>query len=171
MRIHQLLKRIVETQPSDWRRLGPLGSSVGTFPDCRIVCKECGHDAVLLPAKSHDEQAVLKNHAGVTLAWGMEDRAVFQEEWATAFPDARASSAYVDVFYYGSRVHRESYVIVDGGRAFLPMPYGPPDLRVAPANSALIELIAGLTPGMCPYAPYFERARMMRAEDLPWPNP
>jgi hypothetical protein len=171
MRINQLLKRIVETQPSDWRRLGPWGSGVGSIPECRIVCNECGADAVLLPARSHDEHAVLKNDIAVALAWGMEDKAEFQENWATAFPDARASSAFVDVFYYGSRVYRDSYVIVDCGRAFLPMPYSPADLRIAPAYSALIGLIAALTPGLCEYARYFQRGGMICADDLPWPNP
>jgi hypothetical protein len=171
MRINKLLKRIVETQPSDWRRLGPWGSSVGSLPECRVVCKECGAGAVLLPSRSHDEHAVLKNHIAVTLAWGMDDKANFQEDWATAFPDARASSAFVDVFYNGSRVYRDSYVIVDGGRAFLPMPPSPEDLRIAPAYSALIELIAALTRGLCEYARYFQRASFLRTDDLAWPNP
>jgi HTH-type transcriptional regulator/antitoxin HigA len=38
----------------------------------------------------------------------MEDKANFQEDWATAFPDARASSAFVDVFHNGLRVYRDS---------------------------------------------------------------
>lgn len=43
-----------------------------------------------------------------------------------------------------------------------PMAYSPQDLKIAPAYSALIELIAALTPGLCEYARYFERASMMR---------
>ena len=44
----------------------------------------------------------------------------FLEPWANGFPDPRARGNIADVFYNSALVLREHYVVVDGGRAYLP---------------------------------------------------
>jgi hypothetical protein len=46
----------------------------------------------------------------------------FQETWANAFPDEQATGDLLDVLYNGMLVERVHYVVVDGGRALLPIP-------------------------------------------------
>ena len=99
----------------------------------------------------------------------MECNAEFHEPWATVWPDAKACSAYVDISRYGSLVYRDLFVIVDGGRAYLPMPESADSLQVAPAYASLIELPAALTPGLSVYSQYFRRTGLKFA-NLHWPK-
>jgi len=169
MRLNDLLKRILRTRPSAWQKLHTGGAGVDLSGACRVECDACGAAAIVAPAQSHDQQAVLRSDIATTMAWGMECNAEFHEVWATVWPDARASSAYVDVFRHGSLVYSDVFVIVDGGRAYLPMPESADALRVAPAYAALIELLAALTTGLSDYGQYFRRTGMKFA-NLPWPK-
>lgn len=58
------------------------------------------------------------------MAWGYDQNENFQQPWANKFPDSHASSSFLDIFYNGALVFRTTYVIVDGGRTYLPVPNG-----------------------------------------------
>jgi hypothetical protein len=103
------------------------------------------------------------------MAWGLESGHEFNVAWATHFPDRKATLAYLDVFYRGSWVYREPYVIVDGARCYLPHPVGPNDMRVAPAHVMLIYLIDRLTGSPRDFRGYFRRAGLQIA-NVPWPK-
>jgi hypothetical protein len=46
----------------------------------------------------------------------------FQEKWANSHPDAHAESYYFHIYYGASLVRSVILVVVDGGRALLPIP-------------------------------------------------
>ncbi len=58
----------------------------------------------------------------------------FREKWANKFPNSHASSYYFDLYYGPTRLRRFLLVHVDGGRASLPIPQSPVDLRVDNAS-------------------------------------
>jgi hypothetical protein len=68
----------------------------------------------------------------------------FQEEWANNFPDPQASSAFVDFFYNGMLAAREVYVVVDGGRADIPLPHRRDDLTISRWQYNFFRVLDGL---------------------------
>jgi hypothetical protein len=83
-----------------------------------------------LRPREHEARAAFKSDLAIGIAWGMhadaltgtgERRQVFEEEWATSFPDPEATQHFVDFFFEGALVARERYVHVDS-RCDLPMP-------------------------------------------------
>jgi len=83
-----------------------------------------------LRPREHEARAAFKPDLAIGIAWGMytdaltgtgERRQIFQEEWATSFPDPEATQHFVDFFFEGAIVARERYVNVDS-RCDLPMP-------------------------------------------------
>ncbi len=68
----------------------------------------------------------------------------FREKWANKFPDSRASSYYYDLYYGSSLLKRFLLVHVDGGRASLPMPQSPDDLRVDKASLNVARIFDNL---------------------------
>lgn len=50
------------------------------------------------------------------------DENLFQERWATQFPDKQAYRTQVEVLYLGTRLLKMSFVICDGGRFKIPLP-------------------------------------------------
>jgi hypothetical protein len=66
--------------------------------------------------------AVYMPDVSITMAWGLDCNPDFKEEWANSFPDPKASSHFVDLFYNNALVFREVYVNVDGARGDLPLP-------------------------------------------------
>jgi hypothetical protein len=117
----------------------------------------------------HGDYAVLKNDPTVTMAWGLTANDKYQEDWATKrHPSGRASSGWVDIFYHGALIFRTLYVVVDGGRAKLPQPVGPDDLRVPKAYANFIGIINELSGGTSDYLRYFTVSGF-KLTDEPWP--
>lgn len=57
---------------------------------------------------------------------------LFEEEWATRFPDPKAYQQEIYLEYSGTRIETFWFVDVDGGRHLVPYPKGPKDLRISP---------------------------------------
>jgi hypothetical protein len=59
------------------------------------------------------------------MAYGLSSNDDFKAEWANNFPNPKAYSNVIDIFYRNSLIYRETYLVVDGGRCELPIPsYG-----------------------------------------------
>ena len=77
--------------------------------------------------EQHDELLVLTSDVDITIQHGLRARGMNQiteasQLWENAhFPDPSASVHFVDVFYRGNLVDRESVVWVDGARAAIPL--------------------------------------------------
>lgn len=117
LKLQELRGLIASTTGSDWERVatGPYFhdgfSSVWDKEGSRIE-----------EARSHGEKAVLIDDIDVSLEWGFtwSDDRDESWPWADGFPDQKAHSFWVDIFYRGALVDRVRLVSVDGGRADLP---------------------------------------------------
>jgi hypothetical protein len=108
----------------------------------------------------HQRIAVYKADLSVAIAWGLQHLADFQEGWVAEFDDPHASSEFVDVLYNGVPVDRELRVIVDGGRAGLPVPKPGDDARsVERWPYELLRVVQEMSGGW-DYDDYVRRARL-----------
>lgn len=126
MKLEELLKIILKSEPEQWNNISCWGYGSGPSYKDRLDFYDIynGQDNVL-NAKSHSNVCVFKEDIDVTMAYGLISNEDFKAEWANQFPDPSAHSNIVDIFYRGSLVFRETYLVVDGGRCRIPIPsYG-----------------------------------------------
>ncbi|GLQ66951.1 hypothetical protein [Gluconobacter kondonii] len=69
------------------------------------------------------------------------ERREFSEPWANKHPDPHAYSKYFDVRYGQSHLERKHLVVVDGGRAILPIPKSAIDLTVTDEDLNFARII------------------------------
>jgi hypothetical protein len=162
MRLDELLEQIVLSEPSDWHVISGPPSYRDKFAEVSD-----GKGQHWIDIDSHDNVAAFIPNVSVTMAWGQKVNDDFQEPWANKFPDRRASSHHVDVFYNNALVYRDTYVLVDGGRAHLPLPLERYEGRVPFKYRAFIALVDRLT-HVSQFPSYFERAGL-QSVDAPWP--
>lgn len=112
MRLNELLQIIRESNKEDWNVIesNTLLSHVTTDSDNRVY------------ADYHTNRASYIPDVSIGLAWGLNCNLDFREEWANCHPDPHASSHFLDVFYNGMLVYRVVYVVIDGGRSYMPLP-------------------------------------------------
>jgi hypothetical protein len=172
MRLYPLLKRIIESSPSDWYKLRRCGRGEGTSYKHRFRRKRTKDGQRILTCESHPSDAVFTRDIAITLAWGMDFGGSYPAPWVRRCPDPIAWTAFVDVFYHGSLVYRDIYAIVDGDRCYLPIPRSTEDMRVAAAYAAFIELLGRVSfgPSFAPseYTAYLRRTQLEVAPLL-WP--
>jgi hypothetical protein len=75
----------------------------------------------------HDYRCVYRQDADLSIEWGMEAADELHFDWVR-FPDRRVSAFFFDVLWRGGLVFRERVLLVDGARAYLPLPspaFGP----------------------------------------------
>lgn len=75
-----------------------------------------------IEARGHNNRASYKHDLAIGVAWGLTINDNFKEDWANIHPDPKASSHYLDFFYNGMLVFRTIYVVIDGGRSYMPLP-------------------------------------------------
>lgn len=115
--------------------------------------------------QGHRSLAAFKPNVNISLAWGLTCREDFNEEWVRKCPDPSASSEYVDLRFAGSPIYRAIYVVVDGGRAMLPLPRAK-DMTV-PEN--YLRFIRLLSAGAYDEMEYVRRLGL-QVTDQPWPR-
>jgi len=115
MKHNELILKIVRSDPDeDWKRIEDSEESIFVYLEDVNLRMESKH--------------------------GEEDEHVddFREPWANKFPDSRARSYYVNVYYGATLIERVILVTVDGGRARLPLPrigsLSVPELNLAVAR-------------------------------------
>ena len=104
------------------------------------------------------------------MAYGISSNDDFKAKWANQFPDSSAYSKIIDIFYRGSLVFRETYLVVDGGRCELPIPsYGKEgELVVVREYYDFIKLIEKISTGSSNddnFNYYFNRTGIKIIED------
>ncbi len=164
MRLQELLKSIIESDPNDWYTI-----SSPTFRD-RLIGVSSSTEGHWLEINSHHTTAVYKPDVSITLAWGLDWKEDFDEPWAKSCPDPSASGDYVDVYYNGSLVFRTVYITVDCGRAKLPMPMSRTDLNVARNYYHFVQLIDSIGGYVSQYDSYFRRVGLQIDEGREWPE-
>ncbi len=169
MKLRDLMKIIVDSDPSHWHKIGCWGAGSGPSFKDRIEFSTGPGDHWNLETPSHSEVAVYKPDVSITMAWGFEANDDYVAEWTKKFSDEKARSFLVDVFYNNALVFREYLVSVDGARAYLPMPDGVDTLTVPVAYNSFVQLIESLSTRSSEYSGYFDRAGFT-AVDTPWPE-
>lgn len=113
MRLEELIQIISESSSEDWNVMeyNTLLSNV-TTDDNNVVY-----------ADYHTNRAAYRPNVSIGLAWGLNHNTDFHEQWANCHPDINASSHYLDTFYNGMLVERIIYVVIDGGRSYMPLPH------------------------------------------------
>lgn len=126
MKLNELLNIILESAPEQWNIISCWGYGSGPSYKDHLEFYEAynGQDNVL-NVNSHSNICVFKDDIDITMAYGLVSNEDFKAEWANQFTDPSAYSNFIDIFYRGSLVFRETYLVVDGGRCELPIPsYG-----------------------------------------------
>lgn len=117
MQLSDFLTTILSSNSTDWEVIAD-GPTYLYDPETWHT----GSDQLLnIKIKTHHSIAIYRKDISISLAWGLEENDNFNEDYATRFADTSASTAWLDLFYNGSLIKRELYVVVDGGRAFLPI--------------------------------------------------
>lgn len=163
MKLEALISLILDSNPSDW-------STISSGPTFRDQLRDVSNNKDRwTEINSHHTIAVYKPDISISLGFGMDWKEKFDEPWAKKFPDPEASSELIDVYYYGALVYRDISIIVDGGRAYLPMPKSRNELVVAKGYHDFIRLRSELSGAISQFDEYFERAGLQIGEQE-WPK-
>jgi|GEM_PF-4284147 len=113
MRLEELIQIIRESSNEDWNVIesNTLLSNVTTDDNNTVY------------ADYHTNRAAYRPGLSIGLAWGLNCNENFYEQWANCHPDPQASSHFLDIFYNGMLVERIIYVVIDGGRSYMPLPH------------------------------------------------
>lgn len=123
MTLEEYEAKILASTEKDWTRINCWGAGAGpSFKNAFSVWTTGSGDFYKSEVDSHNEVLSLKSDLLISVACGITHNDDFIEDWANSFPDAKASSAFVDFFYMNQLVFRDIYVTVDGGRCRLPLP-------------------------------------------------
>jgi hypothetical protein len=166
MTFDELLDTITFSSPEDWHVITCWGSGSGPSYKNRVTFYETyeGEDNIL-HSDSHATGAVYKANIALTLAFGLEISKEFDEEWIRKFPNPQASVDIADVFYNNALVFRTVYVVVDGGRTFLPMPAYANGPSVPTRYRAFVRLLDCLSGKLSQFDNYFTRAGLQVTND------
>jgi hypothetical protein len=123
MKFSEFGSTILSTTKDDWHHEACWGWSAGpSYKYGLDVWIPARTDNSSIEIKSHANVAVLKQNLSISIAWGMEQNDTFQEEWLKSLSDSSASSHFLDFFYNQTLVLRDTYLSVDGGRYYIPLP-------------------------------------------------
>jgi hypothetical protein len=136
MELRQLINTVIDSAPEDWHLIADAPS----FHDHLQFHEVYDGQPNVLYAEAHHSIGVYIPDVSITIAWGLEWRKDFREEWCKKFPDPKAHGGFLDVFFNNALVYRAVYVWVDG--IFLPLPH-PKDERLEVTKRAckLMEVI------------------------------
>jgi hypothetical protein len=154
MTLQEIIVAVAESPREDWNIVPLRGANA-----------ECAGD--LLDQGRHKMAAVYVPNPLIRLEWGMTFNSQFEEPWANRFADRHARGELVEICYAGAPVYQDAYVVVDGGRALLPLP-SPEELTVAPAQKRFIRLVDSLEGDFHRFDYCLQRAGITEGND-PWP--
>lgn len=122
MDIWNYMHTIAGSTKSEWLYTVCWGyGSSGCFHD--DLFNETVDEQIVTNVDKHGNYAAYARDLSISLAWGLgtENKAL-KESWTQVFDDKNAHLYFLDFFYNGALVHRETVVSVDGGRCVLPLP-------------------------------------------------
>ncbi len=123
MTFEDVIETIASSEPDEWWSEACWGANSGPSYHYQPEFWDLIDGATnVLKVESHSNVASFKPDVSITMAWGLKCLDDFREEWANKFPDPKASSCFLDIFYNNALIFRDVYVNVDCGRAKLPLP-------------------------------------------------
>jgi hypothetical protein len=137
--LEELRRLIAESDRGDWNVIDCFGKAGPSYLASPWLAVD--HDAY--GDREHHARAAFRQDVAVGLAWGMVANDRYEAEWLEGFSNKRAHSAIADILYNGMLVAREYYLVVDGGRAKLPLPREDEggQLRVSRQHCKLVKLL------------------------------
>jgi hypothetical protein len=164
MDLREILDGVVATGPDHWHLVNGLPVPA---PVQFAVTSTGDDDATITGVREHYYGAVLKRDPALSLAWGMDIHNDLTFEFAKRVSYQMISSCSADILLSGSVIHRETYLTVDRGRAYLPLPkaitsdleLGTPELiaeQITEWEDQFLRLVNELT-GLHEYDAYRQR--------------
>lgn len=158
MTLDAIIRTVTESKPESWHNVVCGGDDGPSFRDAFAQIDSKG--PVHLAHDAHVYSAVYRPDVSITMAWGLEIQHRLTEDWRSAFAARGASRFIGDIFYNGALVFRESYLVIEGARAFIPLT-GARDRSVTTIQYVLVKLIDELTHGEnSEYVDYLNRIKV-----------
>lgn len=151
MKLEDLLKTILNSEPEQWNRISCWGFGSGSsYKDKFEFYDVFNGQENVLHVNSHSDICVYKEDIDIAMAYGMTSNEDFNAKWANQFDDPSAHSNIIDIFYRGALVFREYYLVVDGGRCELPIPSygGNEELIISKDYCNFIKLFTKISNGL-----------------------
>jgi hypothetical protein len=158
MTLDELLNLVSMSTRDDWNIVTCWGSGSGPSYRSRPSYEVEEMSDEVMRSDEHGMVAAYRHDLAVTLAWGITSRLKFKERWANQFDDPDATSNFADLFYNGALVHREIFVVVDGGRAYLPLPSKAGGTEVDRRRRDFVRLLDNLEGRVSEFDRYFREA-------------
>ena len=165
MQIRELLATIASSKVADWQTIF-RPTMRHRFTE---ILDEAGKREQLL-VDEHRVSFCYRPDIAITMAYGLVDQAAVPLPADHPFGRENARSMYLDIFYEGRLVHRETVISIDRHRCLLPLPKSwEPPIAVPTAQFSLIRLIHALAGPPTDYDSYFKECGMVRADTAAWP--
>lgn len=120
MKLYELRKIIIDSTSNDWHKI----DSGPTYRQGWEIWSGADIEGTQIKPVEHHSHAAFRDDLDLTITWGMprdfDDREL-TFPWQEAFPDTSVTAMYADVNWRGALVDREVQLVVDGGRAYLPL--------------------------------------------------
>jgi hypothetical protein len=113
MRYQEITRTVIGSTTSDWEQIG------GTHLFIYGLGEVQSADQHWVSVDYHHSLAVYKPDVNLRLAWGLEEDRDLSFRGMN-FPDRQVRRASADAFWQGALVARWTYLVVDGGRCYLP---------------------------------------------------
>lgn len=110
MELRKLIDTVIDSAREDWHLIPEAPS----FRDRLEFHEVFNGQPNVLHAEAHHSVGVYIPDVSITIAWGLEWRKDFQEDWCKKFPDPTAHGGFFDIFFNNALVYRALYVGVDG---------------------------------------------------------
>lgn len=170
MKLAHLLETVSSSFIDDWNVIPCWGAYSGKSYRTPFTC--CFADqGKRLRSEEHSLVAVYEPDISIVMTLGPR-LAEFKEDWARNFVQPDAYSSFVDLFYKGMLVYRDTCISVDGMRANLPLPHTVRDkerqiitaMGVSESRYKLFRLVDALHGGKG-FDRYWKDAGMRAMED------
>lgn len=141
MTYDEIINIVAKSKLDDWNIVSCWGFGSGPSYKSKFLFYDTWEtENKVLYEESHGMYGCYKPNVSISLAFGIQLNGDFREEWANKFPDPSASSHCIDIFFNNSLVDRFAYVVVDGGRAKLPITSAVDNLLVDRTYANIIRL-------------------------------
>lgn len=88
----------------------------------------------------HLDRKVWQADADLAVEWGLSAANDLHFDWAK-WPDRSVDAVFFDILWRGQLIFRERILVVDGGRAYLPLPrvaFGPGEVGLEPRGHPMV---------------------------------
>ncbi len=165
MRLDEYVTLVATSAPADW-----CVHKSPTF-HYRVVPVRGGPNRIVdFELQEHNVIMTFAKDVGVNMCFGLVSDRNYASPWSGRFPDKRAQSTFLDFFFNGAMVFRETMVWVDGWRCVLPEPTqsAAPPYPIPERKYRVAKLLHSLVGPGTNFDDYFRRAGMTPTAEA-WP--